>query len=1045
LQDGRLLVRSLKNKKSGRELATGTAAMDALPASGMGTAMTEPWRLVRSTGKKLKQGELQLDIRLRAGAVEATLSQVLYPGSSVLRQWVTLRNTGGQPLPISEPLFMTVGCRQGADAEATNLLWMTGAESFPDSWMLRSARPVFNQAFAFDSFDPFPIVEGWGDGTEVKITRNGVNVWPESGWKHSRGREERLPFDFTVDITAGDKLAFIVGAAHNEKYDATKFDPTLTYEDGEEHRASHEFGEQGQAGWRYGILEHGRWSDLMYAPREGAYKPSSDMAYPFWPWIRSRQQHPDVQRDVVREWTATKSGPLRISGTACNVGNQNDYRVRGGSTSYAPWNALFDKVSGEGLVVGWDYFGHWRSKHLLKQDGEFASHLRLAGQHQLLGPGETMELPKAFIALFNDDLDNAGNALLDWQYEYLWDYTRETLLPATAMLGYWYKESSWLKPGDYGTHDIPSHYRKIFGLADTMRYVGARTYQRDYGWWDRQGDWNGPDFRSSGKYLNKCGINQLIYCFPYHPSPESPIAKAHPEWIVGGNTLDMSLPDVIDYSKQLLDGFVKKWGDFTWRTDSMPMNPRGRDESVLLGQDRGLREIIRHFLDKHPGSAFQSCNCGGNLIGWEHLRLSSWTQFSDGGIGIQGNYYTTLLFPPDKLMDNGDTWKPEEYEKARWRGVLCMAIMSTGDTTDPEKLDGIRELFDIYRYFHKKGVAGRWSRVYRPKVQGDDPIIYFQRVSRDGLRSVIIPKRRAPGVVTIWPKGLHPKARYHVTFQESVQEQKRTGADLMEHGITVQRLAAGELIYLNLQLHPGRKPDGVAVLAPGPATKQWGENMGYSGLELQWMAAPARQWVSYYEILRDGRVLDKVSIGTFYFDHSLGADGAAEYAVRTVDGAGNRSSPVLTRGGSVPRSRIVNDTSDEVRYGGNWTTETGVHRAHRGSLTRSNETGALAEFTFEGSGVEWVIKLTEKGGVATIRIDDLPPEEIDTYSADEIWGICIHRKELPEGLHTVRVEVTGRHNEFSKGTDVTIDGWRIRGSGAGRKRHESDRDENGSG
>ena len=36
------------------------------------------------------------------------------------------------------------------------------------------------------------------------------------------------------------------------------------------------------------------------------------------------------------------------------------------------------------------------------------------------------------MALFRDDLDNAGNELLDWQYRYLWDYTREGWFPGDS-------------------------------------------------------------------------------------------------------------------------------------------------------------------------------------------------------------------------------------------------------------------------------------------------------------------------------------------------------------------------------------------------------------------------------------------------------------------------------------------------------------------------------------------------------------------------------------------------------------------------------------
>ena len=161
---------------------------------------------------------------------------------------------------------------------------------------------------------------------------------------------------------------------------------------------------------------------------------------------------------------------------------------------------------------------------------------------------------------------------------------------------------------------------------------------------------------------------------------------------------------------------------------------------------------------------------------------------------------------------------------------------------------------------------------------------------------MIIPKRPAPGPVTIKPKGLLPKEHYVVSFHESDRSEQRTGADLMERGISFDKMPAGELIYLNLPLHPGSKRDQQAPTPPHAVSKRKAENMGYPGVELTWKAGKDNNWVSYYEVFRDGAALDKVAKGTFYFDHSAGADLAARYEIRTVDGAGNVSARVAAKG-----------------------------------------------------------------------------------------------------------------------------------------------------
>ena len=93
--------------------------------------------------------------------------------------------------------------------------------------------------------------------------------------------------------------------------------------------------------------------------------------------------------------------------------------------------------------------------------------------------------------------------------------------------------------------------------------------------------------------------------------------------------------------------------------------------------------------------------------------------------------------------------------------------------------------------------------------------------------------------------------------------------------------------------------------------KRAAENMGYPGVELTWKPGTDNNWISYYEVFRDGVAIDKVAKGTYYFDHSAGADLAAQYEVRTVDGAGNASPPAAAAGpGGQARPRSFDDAPD---------------------------------------------------------------------------------------------------------------------------------------
>ncbi|MCL5099092.1 MAG: hypothetical protein M1608_16465, partial [Candidatus Omnitrophica bacterium] len=275
------------------------------------------------------------------------------------------------------------------------------------------------------------------------------------------------------------------------------------------------------------------------------------------------------------------------------------------------------------------------------------------------------------------------------------------------------------------------------------------------------------------------------------------------------------------------------------------------------------------------------------------------------------------------------------------------------------------------------------------------------------------PWRVASGPVVIKPKGLRAKTGYFVSFQESGATEERNGADLMENGIRIERMLPGELIYLNLPMHPGSKLDTQAPAPPRKPAKRAADNMGYPGIELTWEPATDNNWISYYEIFRNGKFLDKLAKGTFYFDHSAGADLAANYEVRSVDGSGNVSGKVKVSGPAARTAKVFDDAPGSgIVFSGDWQRKTRVAPAYEGTLTFSNQKGATAELTFEGRKVLWFTKLGPDCGRAEVSVDGSGTEVVDTYSADDIWGICIYRKELLSGgTHTLRIKVMGEHAE----------------------------------
>jgi hypothetical protein len=143
--------------------------------------------------------------------------------------------------------------------------------------------------------------------------------------------------------------------------------------------------------------------------------------------------------------------------------------------------------------------------------------------------------------------------------------------------------------------------------------------------------------------------------------------------------------------------------------------------------------------------------------------------------------------------------------------------------------------------------------------------------------------------VVIFPKGLQPDKTYEVQTYHARTRERGSGKQLMAEGISLPEIRPGELIFLNLPNYPGSGADKINPEPPSAVTKRVGTNLGTQGIEVAWSPGRDNNWISYYEVLRNGAVVGKSASGEFYFDYKQGHDLTAEYQVRTVDGDGNRS------------------------------------------------------------------------------------------------------------------------------------------------------------
>ena len=128
-------------------------------------------------------------------------------------------------------------------------------------------------------------------------------------------------------------------------------------------------------------------------------------------------------------------------------------------------------------------------------------------------------------------------------------------------------------------------------------------------------------------------------------------------------------------------------------------------------------------------------------------------------------------------------------------------------------------------------------------------------------------------------------------------------------------------------------------------------------------------------------------------------------------------------GGSlIPIINNYEENNPLINYSGNWISESSPSYSG-GSSKYSNEKDAFINFTFNGTGFRWYGLANEYKGIANVYVDGVK-YSVDTYSTSTInKKLFFEKNDLPNGKHTVKIEVTKSGN----GQYINIDKINILG------------------
>ena len=138
----------------------------------------------------------------------------------------------------------------------------------------------------------------------------------------------------------------------------------------------------------------------------------------------------------------------------------------------------------------------------------------------------------------------------------------------------------------------------------------------------------------------------------------------------------------------------------------------------------------------------------------------------------------------------------------------------------------------------------------------------------------------------------------------------------------------------------------------------------------------------------------------------------------------------IENGGPLPPDSLpapsgrVEESNPALAYFGRWFANTNPGLS-AGAATLATDAGARVNITFNGTGITWVTYQDEWSGVARVYLDGQVKTEVDNYLSPSATRVAYSINGLPSGSHTLSIEVTGIHNQSSKGSWIWLDAFDV--------------------
>ncbi|MHB8974176.1 MAG: alpha-galactosidase [Pirellulaceae bacterium] len=488
-----------------------------------------------------------------------------------------------------------------------------------------------------------------------------------------------------------------------------------------------------------------------------------------------------------------------------------------------------------GLVgaVGWS--GQWALRVHRASPGELQLHAGQQTTHFKLQPSETVRTPRILLVMWQGQDPLRGHNLFRrlLMAHYLPQRDGQVAVAPTT----W---NSWFS---FNEGNGVNEENQLDWIERTAR-SGMECYWLDAGWFEGGwpagvGNWvPGPEqfprgLRPLGEAAHRAGMKFVLWLEPERVSPNSRLAKEHPEWVLhagaGDGLLNLGDPAARMWLTDHISKSFQEWGvdvlrqDFNidplrfWQAADAP----DRQGITEIRHVTGLYELWDELVRRQPGLTIDNCASGGRRIDLETVSRSYPLWRSDTPcVGFQAwpvwdqvQVAGLSLYVP---QHTGGVWglDPYTFRSAATMGVsVCRDVRAkdySAETTHSalSELNELRPLYlgDYYPLFDINTNEQVWCgwQFDRPELGRGFAVV---------LRRPQSPYARAD----LQLRGLVAEARYEVEWRESYEvKDKRvlTGAELAQLRIEIGTAPGSVLVtYRQVELAPTSSPSSPATPA----------------------------------------------------------------------------------------------------------------------------------------------------------------------------------------------------------------------------------------